>query len=296
MEAFRPCLVSLALSALPWFCKVRAFSAWIPPTIGFSGLPNVKPIERSWAQLPAAGKSRGHVRHREACHRGCVTEAVFNQRIFRKNATFGQYCEVAPSPYSVITMPKSRAVLRWRFLRFPVLSLLALSATVHAHAQVSAYGIVGVNDFGFSSQGNANYYSDTAGVGGGVFYNFPIRSRVTVGLDGRVLYGPGTYGGTTADVALRIGFVPSVNRLRPFLAIGGGIVSAVINPHFDPVRYTNGALELLGGLDIRATDTIDIRAVELGAAAGGSTTGTASGVGFLDAGVVYHFRHGAKRN
>jgi hypothetical protein len=63
-----------------------------------------------------------------------------------------------------------------------------------------------------------------------------------VGVDGRVLYGPGSYGGTTAGAALRVGFVPKVNRLRPFLAIGGGIVTSVLNPGFGPVRYTNGAL------------------------------------------------------
>jgi hypothetical protein len=44
------------------------------------------------------------------------------------------------------------------------------------------------------------------------------------------------------------------------------------------------------------TDSVDIRAVEWGAAAGLSSTGTASDVGFLDAGVVYHFRRDAKQN
>ena len=78
-----------------------------------------------------------------------------------------------------------------------------------------------------------------------------------------------------------------VNRLRPYLAIGGGLVTSVLNPGFDPARVTNGALELLGGLDIRMTDSVDIRAVEWGAAAGYSSTGVASEVGFLDAGVVY---------
>jgi hypothetical protein len=55
-------------------------------------------------------------------------------------------------------------------------------------------------------------------------------------------------------------------------------------------------LELLGGLDIRMTDSVDIRALEWGAAAGYSSTGIASEVGFLDAGVVYHFRPNVKRN
>jgi hypothetical protein len=94
---------------------------------------------------------------------------------------------------------------------------------------------------------------------------------------------------------LRIGFVPKVNRLRPYFAIGGGVVSSVSAPGPSAARVTNAALELLGGLDIRMTDTVDIRAIEYGGAAGYSGTGYASQVGFLDAGVVYHFRP-AKRN
>jgi hypothetical protein len=175
-------------------------------------------------------------------------------------------------------------------LHLASLCLLAVSA-VAANAQVSAYGVVGVNGYGFSYRGNSpSSYYDTAGFGGGAFYNFPIRSRVTVGVDGRVFYGPGSYGGTTVDAALRIGFVPKVNRLRPYFDIGGGMVTSVLNPGFDPSRVTNGALALIGGLDIRMTDSVDIRAVEWGAAAGYSSTGIASEVGFLDAGVVYHFR------
>jgi hypothetical protein len=195
-------------------------------------------------------------------------------------------------------MPDCITIPRCYFLHLLALWLLALSVTApSADAQVSAYGVVGVNGYGFSYRGNSpSSYYDTAGFGGGAFYNFPIRSRVTVGIDGRVFYGPGSYGGTTADAALRIGFVPKVNRLRPYLAIGGGMVTSVVNPGFDPARVTNGALELLGGLDIRLTDSVDIRAVEWGAAAGYSSTGIASEVGFLDAGVVYHFRPSVERN
>jgi hypothetical protein len=47
----------------------------------------------------------------------------------------------------------------------------------------------------------------------------------------------------------------------------------------------------LGGLDIRHTDSVDLRAVEYGAAAGPSNNGRTSGVAFLDAGFVYHFHH-----
>jgi hypothetical protein len=158
-----------------------------------------------------------------------------------------------------------------------------------AEAQVSAYCMVGLSRYGFSYQGNTNFKDDTASFGGGAFYNFPIHSRLTAGIDGRVLYGPASYGGTTADAALRIGFVPTRVRLRPYFEIGGGVVSSVSNPGFAPQRFTNGAAEFLGGLDVRLTDRVDLRAVEWGAAAGASNNGPTSGVGFLDAGFVYHF-------
>ena len=169
------------------------------------------------------------------------------------------------------------------------IALLTLFASA-AEAQVSAYGMVGLSSYGFSYQGSSfNFKDNTASLGGGAFYNFPIHSRLTAGIDGRVLYGPASYGGTAADVALRIGFVPTRNRLRPYFEIGGGVVSSVSDPGFAPQRFTNGAAEFLGGLDIRLTDSVDLRAVEYGAAAGASNNGTTSGVGFLDAGFVYHF-------
>jgi hypothetical protein len=168
-------------------------------------------------------------------------------------------------------------------------ALLTLFAPA-AEAQVSVYTMVGLSRYGFSYQGNSyNYKDDTASFGGGAFYNFPIHSRLTAGIDGRVLYGPASYGGTTADAALRVGFVPTHIRLRPYFEIGGGVISSVINPGFEPERITNGAAEFLGGLDIRLTDSIDLRAAEWGAAAGASNNNTTAGVGFLDAGFVYHF-------
>ena len=170
---------------------------------------------------------------------------------------------------------------------FGIALLTLLGST--AEAQVSAYCMVGLSRYGFSYQGGSYFKDDTASFGGGAFYNFPIHSRLTAGIDGRVLYGPASYGGTTADVALRVGFVPMRNRLRPYFEIGGGMVSSVSNPGFAPQRITNGAAEFLGGLDIRLTDSFDLRAVEYGAAAGASNNGTTSGVGFLDAGFVYHF-------
>jgi hypothetical protein len=169
------------------------------------------------------------------------------------------------------------------------IALLTLLASP-AGAQVSAYGMLALSSYGFSNQGSSfSFNPDTASLGGGAFYNFPIRSRLTAGIDCRVLYGPASNGGATADVALRIGFVPTRIRPRPYFEIGGGVVSAVINPGVAPQRITNGAAEFLGGLDIRLTDSVDLRAVEYGAAAGSSNNGRSSGVGFLDAGFVYHF-------
>ena len=166
------------------------------------------------------------------------------------------------------------------------IALLALLASP-AEAQVSAYGMVALSSYGFSYQGSSfSFNADTASLGGGAFYNFPIHSRLTAGIDGRVLYGPAAYGGITADAALRIGFVPPRVRTRPYFEIGGGVVSAVINPGVTPQRITNGAVEFLGGLDIRLTDSVDLRAVEYGAAAAPSNNGRTSGVGFLDAGLV----------
>jgi opacity protein-like surface antigen len=162
-----------------------------------------------------------------------------------------------------------------------------------AKAQVSVYGMAGLSRYGFSYQGDSySFKDDTASFGGGAFYNFPIHSRLTAGIDGRVLYGPASYGGTTADVALRVGFVPTHIRLRPYLEIGGGVVSSVIDPGVTPQRITNGAAEFLGGLDIRLTNSVDLRAVEWGAAAGFSNNDRTSAVGFLNAGIVYHFHPG----
>jgi hypothetical protein len=178
---------------------------------------------------------------------------------------------------------------RLRLLVFSAIALLTVLAS-SAQAQVSAYGMVALTSYGFAYQNSSyNFPVDTASLGGGAFYNFPIHSRVTVGIDGRVLYGPGSHGGTTAGAALRVGFVPTHIRLRPYFELGGGVVSAVLNTGESTERVTNGAAELLFGLDIRLTDSIDLRAVEYGAAAGPSSNNTTSALDFLSAGVVYHF-------
>jgi hypothetical protein len=172
----------------------------------------------------------------------------------------------------------------------PAIALLTLSAR-SAQAQVSAYVMGALTSYGFSYQNNSYHFPvDAASLGGGAFYNFPIRSRLTAGIDGRVLYGPGSYGGTTATAALRIGFVPKRVRLRPYFELGGGVVSARLNTGDSTEYVTNGAGELLFGLDVRLTDSIDLRAIDYGVAAGGTNNDTTSALEFLGAGFVYHFR------
>jgi hypothetical protein len=177
--------------------------------------------------------------------------------------------------------------LRTAFLGIALLTFLLPVA----EAQVSAYGMVAYSSYGFSYQNQGySFDNDTASIGGGAFYNFPIHSRLTAGIDGRVLYGPASRGGTTADAALRIGFVPTKVPLRPYFEIGGGVVSALSYPSVAAQRVTNGAGEFLSGLDIRLTDSVDFRGIEYGVAVGSSGNGRAAGVAFLDSGIVYHFR------
>jgi hypothetical protein len=133
-------------------------------------------------------------------------------------------------------------LVRVVFLAIGLLTLLRPAA----EAQLSAYGMVAWSSYGFNYQGSSySFDNETASLGGGAFYNIPIHSRLTAGIDGRVLYGPASHGGITADAALRIGFVPSRVRLRPYLEVGGGVVSAVLSPGYDSIRVTNGACSFL---------------------------------------------------
>jgi hypothetical protein len=119
-----------------------------------------------------------------------------------------------------------------------------------------------------------------------------FQSRLTAGIDGRVSYGLGTRGGTSATAALRIGFVPKQNPLRPYFQLGGGVVSSAGSDPLQAKRKTNGALQLAFGLDIRLTNSIDLRALEIGGAAGGgSSSSPDAGTSYIDTGVVYHFPH-----
>ena len=94
--------------------------------------------------------------------------------------------------------------------------------TSAAQAQTSVYANLGVSNYGFSnivSGEDTSFKGDAVGFGGGAFYDFPIQSRVTVGVDGRFEYSPGYDGGLFGGGAIRVGFVPHRNPLRPFLKL-----------------------------------------------------------------------------
>ncbi len=173
-------------------------------------------------------------------------------------------------------------------------SLFALFAvllpTQTTQAQTSIYGTVAGTNFCLNNGSNTNCKSDTLGFLAGGFYNFPIQSRLTAGIDGRMSYGLGTRGGVSATAALRIGFVPHVNPLRPYFQLGGGVVSSAGSDPLQAQRKTSGAVQLALGLDIRLTSSIDLRALEIGAAAGtGSNSSPGAGTAYINAGIVYHF-------
>jgi len=175
--------------------------------------------------------------------------------------------------------------------------LLLLVPKQNAIAQTSIYGSVSGVNYVLQNNNSSAAKSDTAGFVGGVFYNFPIQSRVTAGVDVRGSYGVGSRGGALAAGALRIGFVPERVVLRPYFLLGGGVVTStfkindITGPAAEglttqPTRFTSGGVEFAGGLDVRLSDSFDLRAVELGAVAGGSNQDVGSA--FLDAGIVYH--------
>lgn len=166
-----------------------------------------------------------------------------------------------------------------------------------AEAQTSVYGSVALTNFGLLNQGS-DTSSDAAGIIGGAFYNFPIRSRLTAGIDGRGGLGLGSGGGEFGAVALRIGFVPEHVVLRPYFQLGGGVISWTkktpatsgygFTENTQSNRYTNGAVEIELGFDVRLSESFDVRALELGAVAGASNSYTSVGTGFVGAGLVYH--------
>jgi hypothetical protein len=182
----------------------------------------------------------------------------------------------------------------------PILALTFIFLlTLSARAQVSAYGSAALTNYIFVNNNASTAKSDTGGLIGGAFYNFPIHSRLTAGIDARGSYGFGDRGGTSAAVALRIGFVPDRVALRPYFQLGGGVVSSTFTTQqitgpalqgltTQPARFTSGGIEFAAGLDIRLSKSFDLRAFEIGAIAPTRSTGAAASA-WLDAGVVYHF-------
>ena len=161
--------------------------------------------------------------------------------------------------------------------------------------------------FGFSGadySGGISFKPDTMGFIGGAFYTFPSASRFKAGIDGRATLSPGYNGGSAYTAALRASLVPKRNRLRPYFQVGGGVASTQsseticngfgCSPRTD--RVTNGVLHLDFGLDIRASDQLDIRAFDWGANVGSSGNGDHAAVGFFSAGLVYHFSPRKARN
>jgi hypothetical protein len=171
-------------------------------------------------------------------------------------------------------------------------------------AQTSVYGSVALVNYVFQNNNSSAAKSDTAGFIGGAFYNFPIHSRLTAGVDVRGSFGVGARGGALATAAFRIGFVPERVVLRPYFQLGGGVVTSTFGNdqipqpapqvfNSQPTRVTSGGVEFAGGLDIRLRDSFDLRAVELGAVAGGSNRDVGSA--FLDAGLVYHLHKRSRK-
>ena len=194
-----------------------------------------------------------------------------------------------------------------KLFRFLLVSLCAcvLLTAADVKAQTSVYGAVALEGFGFTGGGygsGGSFKGDTGGVIGGAFYTFPSSSRFKAGIDGRITYGAGYKGGQAYTGALRVGFVPNHNPLRPYFQIGGGVASTQLTQttvcsgfscSTSTNRVTSGVAQIAFGLDVRLNEHFDIRAFDYGADAGSSNGSAHAAAAFLDAGVVYHF-HPAK--
>jgi hypothetical protein len=178
-----------------------------------------------------------------------------------------------------------------------------LLLTSAAHAQVSTYASTALTNYTLFNNNSSAAKSDTAGIIAGAFYNFPIHSRLTAGIDARGSYGFGDRGGAFAAAALRIGFVPERVVLRPYFQLGAGVVGSTFTTRQitgpatqgltpQPTRFTSGGVEFAAGLDIRLSHSFDLRALELGAIAP-ATSNESPGSAWLTTGVIYHLpRHG----
>jgi hypothetical protein len=182
-----------------------------------------------------------------------------------------------------------------------ILSVFCLSSAAALHGQISFYGNVGLTAYETVQNSKISHLSTAGGLTAGGFYNFPIASRLTAGVDVRTVAGFGSNGDDFTGAAFRLGFVPHRFPLRPFFQIGGGVATTVLKNDtiytgttFQNVaneRLTNGAAELAFGLDVRITDRFDWRAFDYGAAAGGgSSTSKGAATAWFQTGVVYHPR------
>lgn len=179
------------------------------------------------------------------------------------------------------------------------LGVVCLAFASAAHAQFSTYATVSATPFGFSgaNYNGVSFKAETGSFTVGTFYTFPSSSRFKAGIDARYLYGPGYNGGQAFNAALRVAFVPTQNRLRPYLQIGGGVVHTDLNETYCSgfscgtfhQGITNGVANIDFGLDIRLTPSVDWRAIDYGAAAAGSNGATRAGLGWIGTGAVYHF-------
>lgn len=87
-----------------------------------------------------------------------------------------------------------------RFRSLALLLSCAIFFLATAHGQSSLYAVAGITNYGFThlTTNDYKFKGVTGDLGGGGFYNFPIDSRVTVGVDGRASYSPGDKGGFNA--------------------------------------------------------------------------------------------------
>lgn len=169
---------------------------------------------------------------------------------------------------------------------------ILLCAVCSATAQLSVYGTVATTNYGYAYNNDSlTFTGEHVGFGFGAFYNFPIQSRLTAGIDARFSDTPNARGGNNGFVSARFGFVPHHNPLRPYVQIGGGYVHTKVPGYsifIGPQPLTTGALGLAFGLDVRINPSLDWRAIELAAGAG-SKNSTSAGAGALSTGIVYHF-------
>jgi hypothetical protein len=179
-----------------------------------------------------------------------------------------------------------------RLRSFLLVCLPALFVPQFLFAQGAAYGGVSLTNYCYTVNNGLGNQCGTDGAGGtfGGFYNFPIQSRLTAGLDAHVGFGTGSVKGVKGLASVRFGIMPHHNPLRPYVEIGGGFVSSHIPQLTNivgPQTITSGALEIGAGLDVRVTSNVDWRAFEIEGASGGGTR--TAGSASVSTGIVYRF-------